>query len=157
MDPTMQIEQATLPTRDRHSLPSPPLRRAPAIVPPDVASRAPVQERTAASEHAPKRRGQPFRDAEACIFWMIRRLAEEAEGASRRETSICTPIEVVKCLDTLYRRRRIDLHHVRILRLWAHRGRAPDRADPMERADWRVWREALERLEWPLRSLGIIS
>jgi hypothetical protein len=88
---------------------------------------------------------------------MIRRLAEEAEGASRRETAICTPIEVVKCLDTLYRRRRIDLHHVRILRLWAHRGHAPDRADPMERADWRVWREALERLEWPLRSLGIIS
>ncbi|HTI02136.1 MAG TPA: hypothetical protein VL752_14400 [Acidisoma sp.] len=88
---------------------------------------------------------------------MIRRLAEEAEGQHRRESAICTPIEVVKCLDTLYRRRRIDLHHVRILRLWAHRGRAPDRADPMERADWRVWREALDRLEWPLRSLGIIS
>ncbi|GAB0119548.1 hypothetical protein Acid7E03_36200 [Acidisoma sp. 7E03] len=73
------------------------------------------------------------------------------------EEAICDPREVVKCLDTLYRRRRIDLHHVRILRLWAHRGRAPDRADPMERADWRIWREALDRLDWPLRSLGIIS
>lgn len=107
---------------------------------------------------APRRRGKPFRDTEACIVWTIRRLAEEAEtGRHPHQDDICTPAEVVKCLDTLYRRRRIDLHHVRILRLWAHRGRAPNRTHPMERADWRVWREALDRLDWPLRSLGIIS
>ena len=107
---------------------------------------------------APSRRGEPFRDAEACIFWTIERLAEEAEGTRRPAgAAICTPGEVVKCLDNLYRRRRIDLHHVRILRLWAHRGRAPQEAEPMERADWRIWREALDRLDWPLRSLGIIS
>jgi hypothetical protein len=107
---------------------------------------------------APQRRGRQFRDAEACIIWMVRALAAEAEGGQRTAApAICTPAEIVKCLDTLYRRRRIDLHHVRILRLWGHRGCAPDAANPMERADWRVWREALDRLEWPLRSLGIIS
>jgi hypothetical protein len=106
----------------------------------------------------PQRRGQPFRDAESCIVWMVEALVAEAEGAPpKAEPAICTPAEVVKCLDTLYRRRRIDLHHVRILRLWAHRGRAPDAANPKERADWRIWREALDRLDWPLRCLGIIS
>ena len=111
----------------------------------------------------PHRRGRPFADAEACIIWMVQALTAEAEDAPRkagtRETAaaICSPAEVVKCLDTLYRRRRIDLHHVRILRLWGHRGRAPDAANPMEKAEGRVWREALDRLDWPLRSLGIIS
>jgi hypothetical protein len=106
----------------------------------------------------PRRRGRPFRDAEACVIWMIQALAAEADGATRRAAaSICTPAEIVKCLDTLYRRRRIDLNHVRILRFWGHRGRAPDAANPMEKADWRVWREALDRLDWPLRCLGIIS
>ena len=91
-------------------------------------------------------------------MWMLRSLAAEAEGSPRKAApAICAPAEVVKCLDTLYRRRRIDLHHVRILRLWGHRGRAPDAANPMEKAEWRVWREALDRLDWPLRSLGIVS
>jgi hypothetical protein len=91
-------------------------------------------------------------------MWTIRALAAEAEGRPNAGTAtICAPAEVVKCLDTLYRRRRIDLHHVRILRLWGHRGRTPDADKPMEKADSRVWREALERLDWPLRSLGIIS
>ena len=114
----------------------------------------------------PQRRGQPFRDAEACIFWTITTLAAGAEPGTgqdprrkrrRPTTAVCTPGEVVKCLDTLYRRRRIDLHHVRILRIWGHRGRAPNAELPAERGDWRVWREALDRLDWPLRSLGIIS
>lgn len=155
----MQIEQAIRPLRDGPSLPLPllpALPAAPALFRPDEIMTRPAGPGPAMP--MPRRRGQPFRDAEACIVWTIRRLAAEAEGApARREPAICTPAEVVKCLDTLYRRRRIDLHHVRILRLWAHRGRAPDRSDPRERADWRVWREALERLDWPLRSLGIIS
>ncbi len=94
---------------------------------------------------------------------MVQALAEQAEGTARRTApdragpAICTAAEVVRCLDKLYRRRRIDLAHVRILRLWGHRGRAPDPSNPMEKADWRLWREALERLDWPLRSLGIIS
>ncbi len=91
-------------------------------------------------------------------MWTIKALAAEAEGKQRAgPVAICAPAEVVKCLDTLYRRRRIDLRHVRILRIWGHRGRAPDAANPMEKADWKLWREALDRLDWPLRSLGIIS
>jgi hypothetical protein len=107
-----------------------------------------------------RRRGLPFRDAEECIIWTIKALGRVAEGAAADASEpkrVCEPIEVVKCLDTLYRRRRIDLRHARILRIWGHRGRAPDAASSCERADWRLWREALDRLDWPLRSLGIIS
>ncbi len=68
----------------------------------------------------------------------------------------CDPDDIVKCLDTLYRQRRIDLLHARILRIWGERGMAPDPRHATERADWKIWKEALDRLEWPLRVKGIV-
>jgi hypothetical protein len=64
---------------------------------------------------------------------------------------------VVKCLDRLYRQRRIDLTHARILRIWGERQCAPDPHHPRERRDWKIWREAMERLDWPLRMRGIVA
>jgi hypothetical protein len=63
----------------------------------------------------------------------------------------------LKCLDALYRHRRIELLHVRILRIWGWRGMAPNPAWPRERCDARLWREALGRLDWPLRVRGIVA
>ncbi len=33
----------------------------------------------------------------------------------------CEPDDVVRCLDRLYRQRRVDLQHARILRIWGER------------------------------------
>ncbi len=65
--------------------------------------------------------------------------------------------DVVKCLDQLYRRRRIDVRHARILRAWGERQTAPNPAYAAERCDAQIWREALDRLEWPLRVKGIVE
>ncbi len=105
-------------------------------------------------------RAEPFHSAEQAWFWTIGALTARREGASRSKSSTirpCDPDDVVKCLDVLYRRRRIDLVHARILRVWGERQTAPNPAYPAERADAAIWREALERLEWPLRVKGIIS
>ncbi len=69
----------------------------------------------------------------------------------------CEPDDVIRCLDTLYRRRRVDLVHARILRIWGERQMAPNPAVAGERCDWRLWQEAMERLEWPLRVKGIVG
>jgi hypothetical protein len=154
----IQTKKTTGPAGQRQPVQatSPPRSRVPVRSP--VRSAASGGLRSTTRSGGPQRKGSPFRDTEACIIWMVQTLAAEAEGSPRKaKPSICEPAEVVKCLDTLYRRRRIDLHHVRILRLWGHRGRAPNPANPMEKSDARSWREALDRLEWPLRSLGIIS
>ncbi len=105
---------------------------------------------------------EAFRDAAEAWFWTMSALAARREGA--RSTANqgligrpCEPDDVVKCLDQLYRQRRIDLLHVRILRLWGERRMAPDPAYASERCDARIWREALERLEWPLRVKGIVG
>lgn len=64
--------------------------------------------------------------------------------------------EVVKVLDRLYRQRRIDLAHARVLRVYGERGARPNANKPAEAGDARLWREATEALTFPLRSKGLV-
>ena len=107
-------------------------------------------------------RSEPFRSAEEAWFWTMAALTARRDGAryvanSGKVVRPCEPDDVVKCLDTLYRRRRIDLAHARILRIWGERQTSPNPTFAGERCDWRLWREALGRLEWPLRVKGIVA
>ena len=95
-------------------------------------------------------------------MWTMAALIARRDGArytanQGRVTRPCDPDDVVKCLDGLYRQRRIDLTHARILRAWGERQTAPSAAVAAERHDQRLWTEALERLEWPLRVKGIVA
>lgn len=103
---------------------------------------------------------EPFRSAEQAWLWTMAALVARHEGASRPAGSFtprpCEPDDVIRCLDLLYQRRRIDLAHARVLRAWGERGVAPDMRYPAERAEARLWNEALERLEWPLRVRGVV-
>ena len=107
-------------------------------------------------------RTEPFRSAEEAWFWTMSALTARREGV-RNTTSQgkvkrpCDPDDVVRCLDALYRSKRIDLMHARILRVWGERGHVPDPRYASERSDHRVWREALERLEGSLRVKGIVA
>ncbi len=109
-----------------------------------------------------KRVMQAFSTADEAWFWTMAALVARREGA-RYTAGIgkverpCEPDDVIKCIDQLYRRRRIDLVHARVLRIWGERGRAPNPASAGERRDAVLWREALDRLEWPLRVKGIID
>lgn len=105
-------------------------------------------------------RSQPFASAEQAWFWTMAALAARRDGTGsngRGTPRPCDPDDVVRCLDTLYRRRRIDLVHARILRIWGERRVVPNPAYAAERCDWRIWSEALARLEWPLRVKGIVA
>lgn len=104
---------------------------------------------------------RPFRSAEEAWFWTMAALAARHDGTrGSRATTVqrpCDPDDVVRCLDALYRRQRIDLVHARILRVWGERQMAPNPDAALERCDWRLWIEALERLEWSLRVKGIVA
>jgi hypothetical protein len=111
---------------------------------------------------APTRaRTEPFRSVEEAWFWTMAALNARRDGArytanNGRVGRPCEPDDVVKCLDTLYRRRRINLAHARVMRIWGERQIAPNPGYAGERCDWQLWREALDRLEWPLRIKGIL-
>jgi hypothetical protein len=105
---------------------------------------------------------QPFASAEEAWLWTMAALRARRDGArytaNRGLTSRpCEPDDVVRCLDRLYRDRRIELTHARILRVWGERQAPPNPAYASERLDYGLWREALERLEWPLRVKGIVG
>lgn len=105
---------------------------------------------------------EPFRSAEEAWLWTMAALTARRDGArivagAGNKVRPCEPDDVIKCLDRLYRQRRVDLHHARILRIWGERGMPPDARYATERADWRIWREVLDRLEWPLRVKGIVA
>ena len=107
-------------------------------------------------------KAEPFASAEEAWFWTMAALIARHDGArlSAARGSVvrpCEPDDVVKCLDRLYRQRRIELAHARILRLWGERGTAPNPRIPAERGDLRLWREAMERLDFPLRQKGIVA
>jgi hypothetical protein len=101
----------------------------------------------------------PFADAVEAWFWTMRALVARRDGARRLGDGDdvrrpCVPDDVIKALDTLYRRRRIDLVHARVLRIWGERQQEPD--PTRHRGDWANWREAMTRLAFPLRERGIV-
>jgi hypothetical protein len=107
-------------------------------------------------------KAESFATAEEAWFWTMAALIARQDGArlSAGRGGIirpCEPDDVVKCLDRLYRQRRIELQHARILRIWGERGTAPNPRIPSERGDLRLWREAMERLDFPLRQKGIVA
>ncbi len=101
-------------------------------------------------------RAAPFACAETAWFWTASCLRARQEAIPVPGPGPCRPEDIVKCLDGLYRQRRVELLHVRILRIWGWRGTAPNPARVRERCDWRLWHEAMGRLEWPLRVRGIV-
>jgi hypothetical protein len=116
--------------------------------------------------HAPVRntgsKMQPFQTVDEAWFWTMAALIARRDGArivsgAGLVQRPCEPDDVIKCLDRLYRQRRIDLQHARILRIWGERQAAPDPRHLGEKGDWRLWREAMIRLDWPLRVKGIVA
>lgn len=104
----------------------------------------------------------PFDTAEEAWFWTMAALTARRDGARivagrGTLTRPCEPDDVIRCLDRLYRQRRIELAHARVLRIWGERGTAPDPRALRESGDSRLWREAMQRLDWPLRLKGIVA
>ena len=109
---------------------------------------------------APLPLAAPFATAEAAWFWtcIALRAREAGRVPSRLANGVpCRVEDVLKCLDTLYRQRRVELLHVRVLKDWGWREAVPDPAISRQRCDALLWREALDRLEWPLRVRGLVG
>ncbi len=102
---------------------------------------------------------QAFRSAADAWFWTMGALRARREGGGGCSNTVrrpCDPDDVMCCLDRLYRTRQIDLRHARVLRDWGDRQMAPD-ARMVSSQESLLWREALSRLERPLRHKGIVS
>jgi len=103
-----------------------------------------------------------FRSGEEAWFWAMAVLLARHDrcGTAWRPTAEhrpCDPEDVFACLDRLYRARKLDLLHVRVLRIWGQRQVAPGDPYPHQPRDWRLWQQAMAELEWSLRERGIVG
>lgn len=118
---------------------------------------------TSTTLRLPTETGRPeikrFPSAERAWLWAASCLAARRAGQAviRDHTRPCSPDAILRHLDNLYRARRIDLVHARVLRHWGSRGCAPPYRSSSERSDWRHWVHALGELEHVLRARGIVS
>jgi hypothetical protein len=147
---------------ERESQLMPIVARQAAVATPGAAKATVPASGASRSQARNGREVQPFDSAEQAWLWTMAALTARRDGArysanKGRVGRPCDPDDVVRCLDGLYRQRRIDLAHARILRIWGERQMAPSLAVAVERQDHRLWVEALGRLEWPLRVKGIVG
>lgn len=121
-------------------------------------SKPPTHNCTALQSETPK----PFESAQELWFWFI--TAQQARNDGARYVSgmgkiarPCEPVDIIKILDTLYRKRRLLRDHLLVLRYYGRRHLAPDPNRVKERRAHALWVEAFERLEPILEKKGLIE
>ena len=104
--------------------------------------------------------GTAFASPEDAWFWTMGALQARRDGARRCGPAAiprpCEPDDVVRCLDGLYRNRRINLSHARVLRQWGERQIPPQRGRAWG-DECQLWHEAMDRLAPALRQKGIVA
>lgn len=103
----------------------------------------------------------PFESAEEAWFWFMTAQAAKNDGA--RITAgqglvgrPCEPADILQALSRLYRQRRLQMDHIRVLKHYGERHMPPDPRRPRELRAFLIWSEALERLESALEAKGIV-
>lgn len=94
----------------------------------------------------------PFKSAEEAWFWFIQAQTARNEGArivagAGLAPRPCEPVDIIKVLERLYRKRNITMDHVMVLRHYGQRLMSPDPRRPKEVRAYSLWREALNKLE----------
>lgn len=104
---------------------------------------------------------EPFATAECAWIWCAQTLLARREGARQMlgmtAARPCTPDDILCVLNRLYNQRRILLEHARVLRVFGDRGIPPDAKALPEMEAAALWKEAMDRLTWPLQAKGIVS
>jgi hypothetical protein len=120
---------------------------------------------TTKDRYIPKRQNEtptePFESAEGAWFWFIQAQQARNDGA-RFAMGMglvqrpCEPLDILKVLDRLYRHRRLQMEHLMVLRHYGRRQMPPDPRRPKEYRSWKLWTEALARIETILERKGIV-
>jgi len=100
-----------------------------------------------------------FPSTEEAWFWTmgaLRARRDGCSGGSSRRAPPCEPDDVLRCLDRLYRARRIDAAHAQVLQIWGERQMAPENGH-RGGGERRLWREAMSHLGPALRAKGIVE
>lgn len=100
---------------------------------------------------------EKFTSAEEAWFWAMKEIAAKNAGVKLPGLArVCAAEDIVKILDRLYRQRKIELAHARVLRIYGEKGTAPSANVSSELGDLRLWREAMYQMHVMLRAKGFL-
>ena len=104
----------------------------------------------------------PFESAEEAWFWFIAAQKALNEGARFRAgfslyPRPCEPLDIFHVVDRLYRKRRLLMDHILVLRHYGRRMLPPDSYRHREIRAARLWKEAMERIEEVLVQKQIVE
>ena len=104
----------------------------------------------------------PFESATEAWFWFI--AAQEAKDSGARIIAgsglfprPCEPVDILKAVDRLYRKRRLLRDHLLVLRHYGRRHISPDPRRRKEARAYILWEEALDRIEDVLVAKKIVQ
>lgn len=103
----------------------------------------------------------PFESTEEAWFWFLQAQQAREDGA-RFAAGVgliprpCEPIDIYKVLDRLHRQRRLMMDHLLVLRHYGRRMMPPDPRRVKEVRSFKLWKEALDRMEPLLVRKGIV-
>ena len=104
---------------------------------------------------------EPFESAEEAWFWFIQANEAKNQGVRMRHGMAliprpCEPNDIMTVITRLHRTRRLTMHHLRVLKHYGLRMMPPEKDRPKEIAAYRLWNEAMERIQSALENKGIV-
>ncbi|MGC2856004.1 hypothetical protein ACM64Y_11060 [Novispirillum sp. DQ9] len=104
----------------------------------------------------------PFASAEEAWMWFWQCQIARDDGArftanAGDRVRPCEPDDIYRAAARLHRGRRLAVAHLEVLGRFGRALTPPDGRLPGQDAAAALWREALDRLEEPLRAKGIVS
>lgn len=104
----------------------------------------------------------PFESVEEAWFWFIQARLATTQGARIKAGAgklprPCEPYDILMIVNDLYRKRRLLMDHAKVLRHYGERLSPPDPWNVREGRAYRLWQEAMQRLEPVLWRRGIIA
>lgn len=105
---------------------------------------------------------EPFLDVEEAWFWFVQANRAALDGAQITAgkglyNRPCEPLDILCVLNSLHRKRRLQMDHLRVLKYYGNRMMAPDYRRSREIKAHRLWTEAMERIEPILIKKGIVA
>ncbi|HUZ75477.1 MAG TPA: hypothetical protein VNE67_17210 [Acetobacteraceae bacterium] len=102
--------------------------------------------------------GEPFASAAEAWFWTCRALEARREGTGGGfgAPRPCTPDDLPRWLDALYRARRMTLEQARVLVRYGSADRPPDAAAAAEARHAELWAAAMRELAPLLWRAGVV-
>lgn len=101
----------------------------------------------------------PYLSGEEAFFGMAESQRYAATGSRPNGSGVIrtgSAMDIQNCIESLYRKSKLSMDHILVLRHYGIRGLKPDETRPKEYKAAQLWKEAMAVIDTELRDRGIV-